>query len=359
MGDISNDSVTQGYDYSEYYSHNSDDSTSPCNNGEVRKFGSIFLPTLYGIVFVVGFVGNGLVVCVLKQQKSMTMTDMCLLNLAVSDLLFVISLPFWAHEAAVSSWEFGKFMCVVVTVLHVMGFYANIFFIVIMSVDRYMIIVHAITVARFRSFKLGVILIAIVWAISFWASLPTAVFTRVKNESGFKCETAFPEDNKWRLFTYYELNVFGLIIPLIVMIFCYSKIIPTLVNIKTNKKHRAIKLVLLIVLIFFFFWTPYNIVVFLNSLRYLDYFSNCDSIRAINYGLYWTQTLAFTHCCLNPVIYAFAGQKFKKLVLKLLQKWLPVCFTTCRISESFNTEVSERRSSFHSRSSEITSARLL
>ncbi|KAL4616931.1 hypothetical protein GN956_G22107 [Arapaima gigas] len=343
------------FDYYYYNSQTSTELNGLCNNSKVRQFSSIFIPMLYGTVFVLGFLGNGLVVCVLINQKLKTMTDICLFNLAVSDLLFVVSLPFMAHDAAVSRWEFGEFMCWTVSLLFLMGFYANIFFIVVMSVDRYMIIVHAVTMARHRSIKLGVIVAGLVWSMSLFASLPTIVFTHVvKNESGSDCISDFPQGSIWKLFTYFELNILGLIIPLIVMIFCYSKIIPTLVNIKTKKKHKAIKLVLVIVLVFFFFWTPYNIVYFLQSLLQLGYLNSCSFRKGLNYALYWTTTLAFTHCCLNPVIYAFAGQKFKKLVLKLLQKWF-----ICRHCDKYTTELSERRSSLYSRSSEITSARLL
>ncbi|GAA6081756.1 C-C chemokine receptor type 5-like, partial [Tachysurus ichikawai] len=71
-----------------------------CNNNNVMDFSRVFLPTLYSIVFIVGFMGNCLVVCVLiKYHKKSNMSDVCLFNLALSDLLFLLSLPFWAHYA--------------------------------------------------------------------------------------------------------------------------------------------------------------------------------------------------------------------------------------------------------------------
>lgn len=247
-------------------------------------------------------------------------------------------------------------MCKAVSFLYLMGFYGNIFFMVIMSMDRYLIIVHALTLAKHRSVRLGSALTAVAWFVSFFASLPSMIFSQTKNDSTITCKTEFPQDNVLRIVTYYELNILGFIIPLVVMTYCYAKIIPTLVSIKTNKKHRAIKLVLLIIILFFIFWTPYNFVIFLMSLKYLGYFANCDAYKHLEWSLKITEVLAFMHCCLNPVIYAFVGQKFKRLVLKLLQNWLPVCFSRCR---SFSSELSERRSSVYSRSSEITSARLL
>ncbi|XP_048882222.1 C-C chemokine receptor type 5-like isoform X2 [Brienomyrus brachyistius] len=348
--------TTMAYDYSDYFSDTPGLTSMLCSNGNVIGFTSVFVPTLYSLVFIFGFVGNLLVVCVVKYQKMNTMTDICLLNLAVSDLLFVISLPFWACYIAAGEWDFGNFMCKAVSFLYMMGFYGNIFFMVIMSMDRYLIIVHALTLAKHRSVRLGSVVTAVAWFVSFFASLPSMIYSQTKNESTITCKTEFPKDNVLRIFTYYELNILGFIIPLVVMTYCYAKIIPTLFSIKTNKKHRAIKLVLLIIILFFLFWTPYNFVTFLTSLKYLGYFANCDAYSNLDLSLKITEVVAFTHCCLNPVIYAFVGQKFKRLVLKLLQNWLSFCFSGCR---SFSTELSERRSSVYSRSSEITSARLL
>ncbi|KAG7469819.1 hypothetical protein MATL_G00132880 [Megalops atlanticus] len=172
--------MTESYDYSEYYGNTTEDS-APCNNGNVREFGHIFLPTLYSLVFIVGLLGNGLVVCVLVvyHWRKMTMTDVCLFHLAVADLLFVTSLPFWSHYAAAANWPFGDFLCRAVTSLYMLGFYGSIFFMVLMSVDRYLIIVHAVTMVRHKSMQLGTAVAAVIWAISLCASLPTIVFTKV------------------------------------------------------------------------------------------------------------------------------------------------------------------------------------
>lgn len=74
---------------------------SVCSTQNIKIFGSVFFPFLYCVVFVFGLVGNSLVICVLIVCKKLTsMTDVYLLNLAISDLLFVLSLPFLAHYAS-------------------------------------------------------------------------------------------------------------------------------------------------------------------------------------------------------------------------------------------------------------------
>ncbi|KAH1177277.1 hypothetical protein KIL84_010979 [Mauremys mutica] len=76
------------------------DGAAPCSN-DVKHFASHFLPPLYSLVLIFGLVGNVLVVLILiKYKKLRSMTDIYLLNLAISDLLFILSLPFWAYYAA-------------------------------------------------------------------------------------------------------------------------------------------------------------------------------------------------------------------------------------------------------------------
>ncbi|XP_036417021.1 C-C chemokine receptor type 5-like [Colossoma macropomum] len=325
---------------------------TPCNISYVRNFGQIFLPTLYSIVFIVGLIGNGLVLCVLaKYFKRSNMMDVCLFNLALSDLLFLISLPFWAHYAATNMWIFGNSMCQAVTAFYMLGFYGSIFFMLLITVDRYLVTVHAHTSLFFKrqSVSVGIVLISFMWALSLGASIPTIIFSQVKNESaGSKCLLEYP-NNTWRLVSYMELNILGLVLPLTVMGFCYSQIIPTLAAMKSKKRHKAIKLILVLIIVFFLFWIPYNVVIFMYFLLYSGYMYSCEWLRDLNLAMQWAETIAFSHCCLNPIIYAFVGQRFRTLVIQTLKEWFPACFSRCR---TLNSQLTDKKSS--TRSTAIT-----
>ncbi|XP_060776305.1 C-C chemokine receptor type 5-like [Neoarius graeffei] len=331
---------------------------SNCNNTKVMTFSKVFLPSLYSIVFTVGLIGNGLVVCVLiKYHKKSNMSDLCLLNLAISDLLFLISLPFWAHYAAITEWTFGRFMCHAVTALYMLGFYGSIFFMILMTIDRYVVIVHTYTYlfSKHRSVRARIVLALLMWTLSLGASLPTIIFSKVNNESDvWKCRVEYPQGSTWKLVSYIELNILGLIIPLSVMLFCYSRIIRILMTMKSQKKHKAVKLMLVLVIVFFLFWTPYNIVIFLKFLHHLHYMNTCQWNQDLHMAMQWVEAIALSHCCLNPIIYAFVGQKFRNLFLKILKEWFPVCFGQCTTTES---EFLERKPSIFLRSSEISFVR--
>ncbi|XP_066539695.1 C-C chemokine receptor type 5-like [Hoplias malabaricus] len=336
-------------DFSEYYGLD-DNTASPCQNTAVKEFGRVFLPTFYSMVFIAGFIGNGLVAYVLiKYRQRSNMADMCLLNLAMADLLFLISLPFWAHYAAKSHWTFGNFMCKAVTAFYMLGFYGSIFFMILMTVDRYVVIVHSQTSLISRQHLANVALACFMWLLSLMASLPTMIFSKAENES--TCKPEYPDETYWREFGYIELNILGLILPLLIMVFCYSQIIYTLYHMKSQKKHKSIRLILVLVIVFFVFWTPYNVVAFLKLLQQTGHLQECSWQQNLGLSMQWVETIAFSHCCLNPIIYAFVGQKFRRLFIKTLKQSFPGCFKHCK---TLSTELSERKSSVYSRSTGMT-----
>ncbi|KAG9261049.1 C-C chemokine receptor type 4 [Astyanax mexicanus] len=322
-----------------------------CNNSHVRAFSQVVLPTLYSLVCIVGILGNGLVMCVLTKylQKS-NMMDVCLFNLAVSDMLFLITLPFWAHYSAVQEWIFGDFLCRTVTALHNLGFYSSIFFMLLMTVDRYVVTVHALSSIFFKrsSCRVGAALVLLVWVLSVGASIPEIVFSEERNETtGFKCEfdSRSPVGRQWKLVGYVQLNVLGLLLPIVVMGFCYSKIIPTLVAMKSKQRFKAIKLMLVMIFIFFLCWTPYHLVAFLKFLSHLNYLNNCTWQAGLNLAMPWVETIAYSHCCLNPFIYFIMGQRFRTLIVKVLKEWFPMCFSRCNL---ITTQLTLKRNMRHS-----------
>lgn len=68
-------------------------------------------PYFFWITFVVGLVGNGLVIFVFIRKKPMrTVTNTYLINLAITDILYLIStIP--NKTVLMDHWPFGEAMC--------------------------------------------------------------------------------------------------------------------------------------------------------------------------------------------------------------------------------------------------------
>uniref|UniRef100_A0A4W5PRS9 C-C motif chemokine receptor 8 n=1 Tax=Hucho hucho TaxID=62062 RepID=A0A4W5PRS9_9TELE len=262
-----------------------------------------FLPVLYSLFFILGFLGNVLVLWViLLGVRLRSMTDVCLLNLALADLLLVYSLPFLAHHAR-HQWVFGDVMCKVVLSVYHIGFYSGIFFITLMSVDRYLAIVHALYAMRARTRKYGAIAAVMIWLAGF-----LALFLKVeKHNKKVNCHSVY-DGHAWGIFAFFKINTLGQLIPLVIMGFCYTQIVRRLLSAPSSKK-QAIRLFLIVVVVFFFCWTPYNITSFFKALD-----------KAIRLTLQTTEAMAYSHSCLNPIIYVFVGQKFIRHLIRLINR---------------------------------------
>ncbi|XP_008290977.1 C-C chemokine receptor type 4, partial [Stegastes partitus] len=300
------------YDYPDY---GDIDSYIPCDYG---RHGVRFLPALYSIFFLLGLVGNSLVIWVIACGAQLrSMTDVCLLNLAIADLLLVCSLPFLAHQAR-DQWLFGDGMCKVVLGIYHIVFYCGIFFISLMSIDRYLAIVHAVYAMKVRTRTFGVIAAAVTWVAGFLASFPDLIFLKqqINNTSQYHCFPDYSEINStsnhfWRIFSLFKMNILGLFVPILIMGFCYSQIIWRLLNSQSSKK-QAVRLVVVVVSVFLFCWIPYNVASFFKALELLQVHTGCESSKAITWALQITEVIAYSHSCLNPILYVFVGEKFRR-----------------------------------------------
>ncbi|KAM9386471.1 C-C chemokine receptor type 8-like [Phaethornis superciliosus] len=325
-----------------------------CDLENIPAFASTFFPVLYSLLFVVGLVGNALVIWVLIVfKKFRAMTDVYLLNLAISDLLFVFSLPFLVQYSIKSQWTFGNAMCKIISSAYFTGFYSSTLFITIMSIDRYLAIVRSVYAPQIRTTGCGVISSLVIWAVAILASAPEIVFFQEMNYNNqTKCIPHYPDrNNGWKIFSNFEVNVLGWLIPAGILIFCYHSIFKNLQKCHTQNKYKAMKLVFLVVIVFFVFWTPINIALFMDSLRNMYIIDDCQTSQRLDLALELAEVLSFVHCCLNPIIYAFVGEKFKKHVHEAFRRF--ACFLLiCKNHRVYDGHSLDKPSSLHGTSSQ-------
>lgn len=296
-----------------------------CNKSNARQFARHFLPPLYWLVFIVGTVGNSLVVLVYWYcTRAKTVTDMFLLNLAIADLLFLGTLPFWAVAAA-SQWQFQTFTCKVVNGLFWMNFYSCVLLLTGISVDRYIAVTQAMRAQVWRRKRLTCSKAACcaIWVMAAVLCTPEILYSRVKRESGVSaCTMVYPREDSTRAKSaVLTLKVIlGFFLPFGVMAFCYAIIIHTLTQARRSSKHKALKVTTAVLSAFVLSQFPYSCVLLLHAVdAYAVFISSCAMSINIDIGLQVTQTLAFFHSCLNPVLYVFVGERFRRDLVKTLK----------------------------------------
>lgn len=195
----------------------------------------IFIALIYGIVFIVGLVGNTLVIHVIvNYTKNESVTNIYILNLAIADELFMLGLPFLAVQNALLSWPFGSLMCRVVMTVDAINQFTSIFCLTVMSVDRYLAVVHPIRSCLWRRPHVAKAISATVWAGSFVVVLPVVVFANVLEDDG-NCSIVWPEPAEvWKTtFIVYTCTV-GFFCPLLVICLCYLLIVIKVQHLQTQ-----------------------------------------------------------------------------------------------------------------------------
>ncbi|TRZ02078.1 hypothetical protein DNTS_016495 [Danionella cerebrum] len=285
------------------------------------QYQKMLIPTLYSLIFLLGFLGNMLVVCVLFHSSGRkTVANTYLMNLAMSDLLFLSSLPFWAVYYSLDyNWVFGQFMCKLCGGLVTINVYASIFFITCMSVDRYHAIVYPLHSQSSRSVLRARCVSAFIWFVAALTTLPTVVFRDIHTfpNNITACVIYYPS-TYWNTGLTLAKNTLGFFVPFVVIASCYSRIAVHLMATPTHLEQDSARLVhvlhmvVAVVLAFFFCWFPFHVLAFLGALGELGVHWDCWVLQAINKLVPIFLCLGFSNSAINPFLYCFVGNHFRE-----------------------------------------------
>uniref|UniRef100_A0A8C3SHM0 G-protein coupled receptors family 1 profile domain-containing protein n=1 Tax=Chelydra serpentina TaxID=8475 RepID=A0A8C3SHM0_CHESE len=297
----------------------------------------IAIAIVYSAVCTLGVLGNLLVFFLLgsRPRRRMSSVTFFVLNLAVTDFQFVLTLPFWAVDTALDfSWPFGKVMCKLIASVSAMNMYASVFFLTAMSVARYCSVVSSLKANQGSSSRrLAKVASAIIWLFAAIATLPHVIFSTTHRVSGDElCLVKFPElkdvDPQFLLGLYQTQKVLlGFVIPLAIISACYTLLLRflsrTRMSSSSNPKRRSrvTKSVTIVVLAFFICWLPnqaltaWGILIKFNLVPFTKAFYNTQA-----YLFPVTVCLAHANSCLNPILYCLLRREFREALKGLLLK---------------------------------------
>lgn len=177
-------------------------------------------------VFMVGLLGNTLAIyVVLRYAKMKTVTNMYLLNLALADELYILGLPFLTTQNVLSYWPFGEFLCRVVMTVDSINQFTSTFCLTVMSIDRYLAVVHPIRSVKWRQPKVAKIINGLVWVVSFVVVLPVTIYSDVQDRFN-SCNMSWPDpQDLWSTVFILYTAILGFFGPLLIICLCYLLII--------------------------------------------------------------------------------------------------------------------------------------
>ena len=294
---------------------------------------TIVLMTLYFITFLLGSIGNAMVIfVVLRNRKMRTVTNTFLVNLAVGDIQVVlICMPFTVAPYVYKNWIYGDVLCKLTPFLQGISIGVSVLTLLAISIDRFLAI-HFPLKARIIFSKAKVkMMVVCIWIISIAIATPMAIINNLENEPIFAdysiqmCQESWPSLGAKNIYNI-SIFLFFYLLPLASMVAAYSKIARTLWNgdgslHQTSRggsmrdqaaklirgRRRVVKMLMLLVVMFALLWLPYHVVNI-----YLDFnrgSKGAGSLALVVYPL--VQWLGLANSSTNPLCYCFFSKTFR------------------------------------------------
>ncbi len=289
----------------------------------------IIISVVYSAVCAVGLVGNLLVFFLMKirQGRKKSIINFFVINLAVTDFQFVLTLPFWAVDTVLDfSWPFGNAMCKIILSVTVMNMYASVFFLTAMSITRYWSVASALKIpSRKKSVSVKWVC-AVLWILATVVTAPTLIFSTVTEVAGEKlCLLKFPDGQDWLALYHLQKIVIAFILPMFILSVCYLLLLRFIrkrgINTHQRRRSKVTKSVTVVVLSFFICWMPnhaitlWGVLVKLNAVHW-----DKTYYMVHTYVFPVTVCLAHTNSCLNPVLYCLMRREFRKILHSLFRR---------------------------------------
>ncbi|KAI4792815.1 hypothetical protein KUCAC02_033132 [Chaenocephalus aceratus] len=252
------------------------------------KTSSVVITLIYFIVCAVGLCGNTLVIYViLRYAKMKTLT--------------------------LVHWPFGQVLCKGIMTVDSLNQFTSIFCLMVMSIDRYLAVVHPIRSTKWRKPRVAKLINITVWGVSLLTILPTLIFSGLNNVP--VCGIVWPEPQEVYSTTFIIYTFFfGFFLPLVVICMCYLLIIVKVkssgMRVGSTKRKRSerkvTRMVSIVVAVFVFCWLPFYV------FNVASVASNIYPTSFVKSTFDFVVVLGYANSCANPILYAFLSDNFKK-----------------------------------------------
>ncbi|KFP99760.1 Cysteinyl leukotriene receptor 2, partial [Haliaeetus albicilla] len=289
--------------------------TNSSFNCTIDSFKQVIYPTMYLFIFFLGAVGNSLSIYVFFQpSQRKTSVNIYMQNLAVSDLMFVSTLPFRATYFLLGSrWIFGDIVCRIMTYTLYVNMYCSIYFLTVLSVVRFIAIVYPFKHWKVTNMKYARITCAAIWVFVLAASSPLLSKGIAGYSNPAKCLDLHPSSTHRLLMMNSFVLIVGFILPFCTIIVCYVFAIKALLKSKSPQRKKAVchkkalSTIIITLILFLLCFLPYHVLRTVHLMR-----GGCSPANLpVHKALVVTLCLAAMNSCLDPILYYFAAENFK------------------------------------------------
>ncbi|KFV83059.1 G-protein coupled receptor 1, partial [Struthio camelus australis] len=271
---------------------------------------------ILSLSFIVGTPGNCIVIwTVCTKMKQVSPSVLLILNLAIADILVLITLPIWIYSFA-DSWVFGVIFCKILVFIIYCSMYASIFLITALSLERLLAVFYPFTIQKYKTKEKIFVIIFLIWFLSITFGISVIPFQETEEmNGGLQCTCRNYSSNRQKVSYLLLETLAGFAIPFLIIFTCYVCVGKRISKMTYQSKRRSERLIASVVVAFILCWLPHHLFNILEIISVQIELSNKEVSLALdeilNIGVYISGALVFISSCINPLLYAFAARRFQ------------------------------------------------
>uniref|UniRef100_A0A663MID7 G-protein coupled receptors family 1 profile domain-containing protein n=1 Tax=Athene cunicularia TaxID=194338 RepID=A0A663MID7_ATHCN len=242
---------------------------------------------ILSLSFIIGTPGNCIVIwTVCTKMKQVSPSVLLILNLAIADVLVLITLPIWIYSFA-DSWVFGVIFCKILVFIIYCSMYASIFLITALSFERLMAVFYPFTIQRYKTKEKISLVMFLIWFLSITFGISVIPFQETEEMNGrLLCTCRNYSSNRQKVSYLLLETLAGFVIPFLIICTCYMCVARRISRMNYQSKQRSERLI-----------------------ASIEMSLTLDEI--VGRGVYISGALVFISSCINPLLYAFAARRFQ------------------------------------------------
>lgn len=283
---------------------------------------SDFLMSVYIIAFILGLTFNVLTLGPIWQQmRRQNVLGIYLLNLSISDMLFIFTMPLWINYYLRNhNWQLGVPTCSIAGFFYYSNMYISIYLLCCVSVDRCIVVTYPLRPKTHRTMRFAWTQCIVVYVVVVVLHIIVLVYDNLQdahddNNNKDRCYETYPMKNPIALFNLLRVGI-GFLLPLLVLAVSYWRVLAKVgqsPGLSAQAKRKVRLLSYGVIGIFSLCFAPYHILLLMRSLFF--YYSNdtdskgsyCQFEQKVHFVFSCTLALSSLNSVVDPVLYVLVS----------------------------------------------------
>lgn len=282
---------------------------------------SDLLMSVYILVFISGLIINVITLGPIWQQMGQgNILGIFLLNLSVSDMLYLFTIPLWINYYYKNHrWQLGVNSCSVAGFFYYSNMYISIFLLCCISVDRCLVVTFPLRCKTFRTSRYAWVLCFCAYTLIVVLHIMVLVndkLTDAHDNDHDRCYETYPMERPVAMFNLLRVGI-GFLLPLVVLAVSYWRVLATVgqsPGLSAQAKRKVRLLSFGVIGIFTICYAPYHSLLLLRSLIFYskDGNSYCQFEQQLHFSFSCTLSLSSFNCVVDPVLYMLVSNGVRK-----------------------------------------------